>query len=128
MNNSSVCSYCGFSEGIERDHVVPSSYLREKRKFEGDWTVPACGECNNTLGASIVFTVPERAAFILEKYERKYHDLIKSRIWENEELEELGYTFRTYIEQTQKTQLEIERRIRYLRLVKEMPINYLYPN
>lgn len=121
-----ICVYCGQFGGIARDHVIPTCYLREKRKYEGDWLVPACAECNTILGSELIFNVPDRAAWILATMRKRYKKILLSVHWDDEELEEIGYSLRCYIEGRQKAKIEINRKIEYLAKVSSMPISYMY--
>ena len=119
------CAYCGEVEGLQRDHVIPTSYLRQKRRYEGDWLVPACSECNRTLGSELIFNVPDRALWVMTAYQRKYRKLIRAIPWDEEEIAELGHNLKLLILAQEKAAREIRRRIEYLRMVACQPITYL---
>lgn len=120
-----ACTYCGSPFGVNRDHVIPTCYLREKRRYEGDWLVAACSECNSTLGSQLIFNVPDRAAWVLAVYRQKYRKLLRAVRWCEDELEEIGYTLRQMIEGAQRERAIIERRIRHLEGVAAQPITYM---
>lgn len=120
-----VCAYCGTTDNIQRDHVIPTSYLREKRKFEGDWLVPACAECNRTLSSFLIFNVPDRAVHVLIRYHIKYRKLLHSILWSDDELIELGYSLRQKIRGAQFERKIVESRMKHLRAIAMMPVGYL---
>ena len=98
------CIYCGSSENIQNDHVVPYSYnhLNTKHRLNKSkkGTVPACRECNQLLGNKFYITVPERAAYLLTVYTEKYNKLsasLEKAGWTEEELSELGRNLQTTI-------------------------------
>jgi hypothetical protein len=59
--------YCGVL-ATDRDHLVARSIVRPHFLSK---TVPCCRECNRTLGSVALFTVRERACFLIDKYARK---------------------------------------------------------
>ena len=119
------CAYCGDADGLCRDHVIPTSYLRERRRYEGDWLVPACVECNSTLGAELIFNVPDRAYWILQVYRRKYARLLRSIPWCEEELAEMGYALRQSIIAQEEARERLLKRIEHLQVTSMQPITYL---
>jgi hypothetical protein len=121
------CVYCGVAHDIQRDHVIPTSYLRQKRRYEGDWLVPACGECNRTLGAELIFNVPDRAFWVLQAYKRKYQKLLRAIPWDDEELEDIGPSLRSSILQQESARRAVNDRLDHLHVVSIQPITYLAP-
>lgn len=119
------CTYCGETDGLCRDHVIPTSYLRERRGYEGDWLVPACVECNSTLGAELIFNVPDRAYWVLQVYRRKYSRLLSSIPWCDEELEEMGYNLRRAILAQEEERERMHRRLEHLKVTSIQPVTYL---
>lgn len=65
-DNVKLCAYCGVRRAVNRDHVVPKAFRRNRKAFvrvsktRREWrtdmpdellaTVPACFECNNRKG------------------------------------------------------------------------------
>lgn len=123
--DQTVCCYCGRPYDLQRDHVIPTSYLREKRKFEGDWLVPACGECNSTLGAEPLFNIPDRAAWLSLVYRKKYAKLLRAPVWSEADYEDVSTRFRYEIEARQRLRAEAIQRVRHLDTVAAMPVSYL---
>lgn len=120
------CSYCGSIYEIQRDHVIPNSFLRERRKFRGDWIIPACGECNNTLGDELIFNVPDRASYLLARYEKKYKKVINFPEWSDEELEDISNRMKLSILASLEYKAEIRTRLEHLKIVSTMDYAYLY--
>ena len=119
------CVYCGSPFDVCRDHVIPTSYLRTKRRYEGDWLVPACRECNSTLGDRLIFNVPDRACYILGQVQRTKAKYLNSVVWDEEELTELGHNLRTYVESFQLTKKFYELRTAHLKAVSWQPSSYM---
>jgi hypothetical protein len=119
------CVYCGETHDLQRDHVIPTSYLREKRRYEGDWLVTCCGECNRTLGNELICNVPDRAYYLMRVYERKYNKLLKAIPWCDEEIADMGYALRQAIIAQESARKEVRQRIEHLRVTAAQPISYL---
>ena len=121
------CSYCGSHWDKTRDHVIPNSYLREGRGYEGDWLVPACKECNGTLGDILLTNVPDRATYLLSKYRRKYKKLLSFADWTDWELEDISDRLADSIRATRAQKQEMIDRINHLELVSGFDIEYMKP-
>jgi hypothetical protein len=119
------CAYCGEAHDLDRDHVIPTSYLRERRSFAGDWLVPACKECNSTLGNLLLFTVPERAAHLITKYKKKYRKFLLIPNWNIDEIAKMHGNLRIEIIQLSIAKSIIVKRIEHLEIVAAMESDYL---
>jgi hypothetical protein len=119
------CTYCGSVWDLGRDHVIPTSYLRTKRAFRGDWCVPCCSECNSLLGAELLFNVPDRAAWVHELINRKYRTLLCSLQWDQDEIDELGYNLKIVVEGEKARRAEMLRRLAHLEIVAAMDPTYM---
>lgn len=119
------CVYCGAVYDLERDHVIPTSYMRTKRTFGGDWLVSACNSCNGLLGSELIFNVPDRAAFVRTAILRKYRRKLHAVRWDDEDMEDLGENMRSMIRLANYERFELERRLGHLELVMQQPVNYL---
>lgn len=122
------CTYCGAWDGNNRDHVVPVAYNRNvnrrvANKVSYRNTVPCCEECNVLLSSRLYFSIPSRATYLLGTYERRYKKLLKQPDWTADELDELGPSIRTAIEQSMKDKTEVRRQLEHLRLVAEERID-----
>ena len=119
------CTYCGIPSDLQRDHVIPTSYLRIKRRYAGDWLVPACGECNRMLGSHLIFNVPDRAAWVMVAYQHKYRKVLTTVLWDDDELDEMSPRMRKNIKARLKARAEMERRLDHLKVVAAMPLTYM---
>ena len=115
------CVYCGSSESIQNDHLIPYSFTYVKTRHRltrsKKGTVPACGECNRMLGSVMHTTVGSRASFLLPKYNKMYSKLSSLPEWTEEELSELGRTMRSVIENGIREKEALELRRRHVELV-----------
>ena len=108
-----ACTYCGELGETEEDHVIPSSWLREKRRrYARDWTVPACRECNCLLGSKLYFSVPQRAGYLASVYRERYAHI---------------FTAMAVFEPTPKSR-EIGRLVRHLHTIAAKDDDYLMPS
>lgn len=86
------------------DHVPPLAITYEigveqaSERSGGLWLVPACKECNSTLGNLPFYTISSRARRILKRYKTKYRKILNYPKWEPEEYEEMDYSLRQPIE------------------------------
>jgi len=110
---------------MTRDHVIPTSYLREKRRFSGDWLVPACRDCNSLIGDELIFNVPDRAAWVAAILRRKFRRLLQSRQWSDDEIAELGTSLRSAVILDREKRKETARRLEHLDIVAKMDSTYL---
>lgn len=90
------CTYCNQSSPFTKDHVIPKSYSGNP-SFAERYVVPCCTECNILLGAAPCHTVEERAAFLFERYSRRFKAELATPDWTAKELKELSPTFRKKI-------------------------------
>lgn len=108
-----ICTYCGDNTANDRDHLTPASWLG-KRDYNDEWVL-SCRDCNLRLGDAPVFTVEERAEYVLNSIMRSRHctNLIKTPNWSDDELIELDYSLRekvkASIEQSKLLKLRIKR-------------------
>ena len=116
-----LCTYCGDVSEC-RDHVVPVSFTsnipaRKRGKTNKKDTVPCCTECNSLLGNKLLTTVETRAAYLIGVMELRYANLLETPYWSQEDLDDLGYTMRSDIENTLNHKRNIIDRLKYLNLV-----------
>jgi len=97
------CYYCGLVADTV-DHVVPQAYLRSLRamnptalgSINRTMRVPACRECNSTLGAKEL-TLLARRRFIAHRLLRKYKTVLQTPTWTERELAELSERMQWYV-------------------------------
>ncbi len=130
IEDGTACAYCG---GIaeHKDHVIPVSLLRPgkrgQRFQDDDWIVPACVECNGLLSDRMLHTVPLRASWLYKEYRRRYKKLLTAPTWSNEELDELGDGFRSFVIENMIAQAELDLRLAKLRWVSRQDMDYMHP-
>lgn len=94
-----TCAYCG-DLAVARDHVVSQAYRKAMgmpNNFSKNYTVPSCKECNSTLRDLELFTIGERAEYLLGKYTEKYKKLLNAPKWSEEELSSMGENMRAFV-------------------------------
>ena len=118
-----VCYYCGQSAD-SIDHVIPQYLLRQLVAL-GDMEITkdilrqralkvwACRECNCLLGSSFQDSLVERKQFVKEKLKKKYRKVIELPKWDDDELNEMGYFLRQYIENAARLKEFIVQRINW---------------
>jgi hypothetical protein len=93
-----VCVYCGVIADTV-DHVVPKWLLNRAEGMNLDlsklfrlkrWEVPACRECNSSLGNRIFPTLAERRKAVKQGIRRRYRKILRVPNWTEEELAEMG--------------------------------------
>jgi hypothetical protein len=91
------CFYCG-ELATDRDHVWPhSAQTLGERRWRGQETVNACGDCNGRLGAQSPGNLEKRIEVLMASV-AKEHKLQKTMPeWNDEELGDLGASLRKRI-------------------------------
>lgn len=116
--NMSDCTYCGSIYGNHMDHVIPKSYTAND-SFDRKYVVPACAECNCTLSDNLLFTIPERAGFLYDRYLIKYKRELNSKLWSEKDLGELGYALQSHVRIGNEQTLLIRNRVQNLKILSE---------
>lgn len=112
------CFYCGEPGQMTRDHLHPvAARSGPKRCFRGQETVPACAECNGTLGAKIFGNIEARITHLIESFIKKYKLDVGAVGWADEELDELGPSLRKRVKHLLLARHKSERRVLYMRAV-----------
>lgn len=117
------CSYCGDEDGNTLDHWdIPISFTCEhqptpaRRKTIGN-TIPACVECNTLLSSKLIPTIPERAAYLLDKLTRRHAALLRTPEWEDWEIEGMGAYLQGLIRKDLARKAYIEARLAYVKAI-----------
>lgn len=111
-----TCFYCG-DLADSRDHVTPHSttILRRRVWSNLDW-VMCCRECNTLMGNMHPYSLSDRIAYLIERFTTK-HKLDNVQIqWDDSELDDLGYSLRSYIETSMKQWNSRMKRLSHMRL------------
>lgn len=128
MEQGDRCTYCGTLSEIEREHVIPASYFgRRTNDDTKQWIVPACKDCNRLAGSATFFSIPEKAAYIVKRYKRRYSKALKVPLWTEQELKEISYKLRVRIEAAQEIKALLHRRLQYAEAISEMEFSYKRP-
>lgn len=92
---SGTCVYCGETSDTV-DHLLPITWTgKAARKYVP--VVPACRECNSTLGAIYLPSVEERRIEVQRKYKRKYRRVLTMTVLTDEGIENLGPNIRLVV-------------------------------
>jgi hypothetical protein len=117
LEDRSSCFYCGDEARCE-DHVIPHSFLRHKGTRREGWeidTLPACHECNSILSNQIFESLEERKSYLFEILERRKRKELKAKGWDSEEIEDLGYSLKSYVSVVYDNRILAEKRIEFLK-------------
>jgi hypothetical protein len=89
---SGVCVYCGETADTV-DHLLPKPWTGgTARKYVP--VVPACRECNSTLGAIFLPDVQERRTEVHRRYRRKYRRALSMVVLHDDALDDFGPNIR----------------------------------
>ena len=92
---SGVCVYCG-ELGDTVDHLLPRNYTGDSDRKRVP-VVPACQECNSTLGSNFIPDVQDRRDFVHRKYKAKYSKYLKIVWYAESDLDQFGPTLRAML-------------------------------
>jgi hypothetical protein len=106
---SDSCVYCG-EVATSRDHLIPRAFSGESERAIVP-VVPACLECNSTLGARYMPDVIERREYLHARYRVKYRKYMRRVMWGPSDMQQFGPQMRTVIS---KGMAEHERLMRRL--------------
>ena len=108
------CSYCG-DYADTRDHVLPVSKYRTSRKgISFKDTIPACRECNSTLGNKAIYLISSRADYLSKVYIKKYSHILHQPQWSEEELNTLTGRLKESVSAASDYKKEMENRLIHL--------------
>lgn len=121
------CTYCG-EPCDSKDHVVPqSNSVTGKVSFGKSYTVPACRECNGTLGNSgmnedFQFTVGSKSDYLIDHYEWKYRDFLDGTkgSHDDEDIEETTGTIKRILRADRSSRTRVLARLAWLQTVSTM--------
>lgn len=107
--NQLTCFYCG-DMASTKDHMYPQKFGDGK----GD-TVPACGECNATLGAVGPESVEARFMHLHAAYIKKYNLNKAIPEWTDAEVDELGHSLRSAVKNKIRARQNAIERVTYIK-------------
>jgi hypothetical protein len=122
------CIYCGGEGELQREHVIPASYLGYRcDDSDKQWIVTGCKTCNLLAGSQVFFSIPEKAKYILSRYKVKYKKILSIPFWSETELMEIDYLLREQVKASVLAKAVLNVRIKFLIEVSEYAIDYLRP-
>lgn len=101
-----ICAYCG-EYGTDREHVVP------RCTHLPTWTVYACRECNGIAGGRLFASFGSKRAHIKKRLWRKYYKVLTMPEWTHDELAQLSYRLRQYVENGNDARAWVTQRINF---------------
>lgn len=113
------CIYCG-QKAQCLDHVFPLCFASmfdlqrpnvRKQFFQGLNLVPSCNECNALAGKNLFYSIKEKRKFIKTKLRKKYKRHSKNVVWDDDEIKELGFNLRKFIETKQHNKKYVDYRL-----------------
>jgi hypothetical protein len=115
-----TCTYCGCPADT-LDHVDPRIHAGTKRKgisFSRDLVVPCCKDCNSTLSSLAYYTIGARAGYLHRTLSKRWKKALRGPSWTPEEMDELGYTLRSHVEQKMKLREIYRTALEHLKFVE----------
>ena len=85
---SGECVYCGETADT-MDHLLPRGWTGDALRKRVP-VVPACRECNSTLGDRLIPEVQERRHYVHNRYRSKYRNRLRTVVLGSDDLAELG--------------------------------------
>lgn len=123
------CIYCGSESEIEREHVIPATFLGDRTyDDERQWVVRGCKTCNKLAGSAVFFSIPEKASYLVGRYKKNFRKILSIPTWTNEELGEVSEVIRAGIEESLVYRSIVGKRIEYLESVSEFSYDYKRPD
>lgn len=120
LKGPQTCIYCcAFAE--HKDHIPPLKWIRDYPQADCV-IVWSCKECNYLLSGQPLYTIEERCGFLIKEYKRKYSRELKIPRWTDKELLSVAKSLRNYILFGVATQREVKRKLKFLRLSRELRI------
>ena len=105
--NGEPCYYCG-RQATQVDHVIPQSMLRQLAMSTEPitmeiikhraLTVHSCGECNTLLSNIYLESLQAKKKYLKTKLRKRYKKVLEMPRWDQDEVEELGYNLRTFVQ------------------------------
>jgi hypothetical protein len=111
------CVYCG-APADTVEHTTPRSRINGNEADERTLRqvlVPACRECNSTLGAFEHSELVMRGAFLLQAYTKRWAKVLSGPVWHEDEIGELGHMLQEAVRQQEAHRQEAVRRFAWLR-------------
>jgi hypothetical protein len=111
------CLYCG-DPALDDDHTIPISYASKIVDMgmidslkDKCFIVPSCKACNRSLSDKVFPSLQERINYVKSILKAKYGSLRMLPEWTDEEIYELGYSLRDFIEKGEALRRRFEARV-----------------
>ncbi len=111
------CAYCGDPAQCH-DHCPPLAAIpvldltSQKIKYR---LLPSCLDCNARLGRSMAATVRKRRAVIIASLTKRYRRMLRKVVWDDDEMAELGWNLKSYVESSENRHRWLMARLATLR-------------
>lgn len=99
------CVYCGDYYACD-DHYIPRSREATNRDSSSGCnnTVACCSMCNQLLNDVGLYSITERAGYLMGRYHNKYADVIYMPEWSDNDINELGDSLAKDVRSKQRLQ------------------------
>lgn len=116
------CYYCG-KQATQIDHVIPKNMLRNFALSTEPITLEniarrvlmvfSCGECNRLLSDTFTESLTEKKKLLKSRLKRRHKKLLEIPDWSPNEIEELGYNLRSYVQNSLDRLFLLKERLRW---------------
>lgn len=105
-----VCTYCGIRSGT-RDHLLSRPWTGDATDRRHIATVPACAQCNSTLGSVAIRSIDGRRAYVQRRLAEKKFKVLGYESRREVELAEYGPNLRSVMESAAEEREHLEARL-----------------
>jgi len=77
------------------------------------YIVPCCHHCNLIASNEVFYNILEKRKYIQNKIRTKYINKLKTVLWDDEEVDELGYNMKSEVKKMLQERYLLESRINY---------------
>lgn len=110
------CIYCGMPADTV-DHVPPRHMRAQLQELQllavYEREVPACRECNCTLGSRPLLTITERRDYMKDFIRRRYKSVLRMKDFTEEELLQFGESLRGMLRRNLSMKYIVQQRLRW---------------
>lgn len=106
-----ICIYCGHG-ATTRDHLIPETWSGPAIRHQV-LTVPACQNCNSSIGDTLTFSITARRRLAHERIERHGRKWLRCQNFTPGEIRELGHGLRSYVKEGMQMRALIESRLNW---------------
>ena len=110
------CTYCGECSDT-MDHIPPVHYLARVRDLEAEVEncrmVPACKDCNSTLGGLLILNVADRRKHVKTRIRDRFKKFLRMPEWDEDDLRGMSEALVREIAAYLVVKAQAERRLRW---------------